>query len=137
MDMAHKYYSIMRPVSIGTFPDNGTILGIVNFDTRQMVESIGKMAWDYINYGKPLTEKQISDYELVAERPADYEDKQLICDYLLETLKLTRGQSDLETLVFDPKTEIVTGTYKNGGKVTINVACDSGVSMIRDIMAKM
>lgn len=135
--MTHKYYSIMRPVSIGTFPDNGTILGIVNFDNQQMVESIGKMAWGYINYGKPLTKKQISDYELVAEHPAYYEDKQLICDYLLETLKLTRGQSNLETLIFDPETEIVIGTYKNGGKVTINVACDSGVSMIRDIMAKM
>ncbi len=65
------------------------------------------------------------------------ENKQLICDYLLETLKLTRAHGDLETLTFDPKTEIVTGTYKSGGKVTINVACDSGVSMIRDIMRKM
>lgn len=135
--MAHKYYSIMRPVSIGTFPDNGTILGIVNFDTRQMVESIGKMAWGYINYGKPLTEKQLSAYELVEEGIAYREDKQLICEYLLEALKLTRGQSDLEMLDYDPETEIVTGTYNNGGKVRINVACDSGVSMIRDIMAKM
>lgn len=135
--MAHKYYSIMRPVSIGTFPDNGTILGIVNFDTRQMVESIGKMAWGYINYGKPLTEKQLSAYELVEEGTAYREDKQLICEYLLEALKLTRGQSDLEMLDYDSETEIVTGTYNNGGKVRINVACDSGVSMIRDIMAKM
>ena len=135
--MAHKYYSIMRPVSIGTFPDNGTILGIVNFDTRQMVESIGKMAWGYINYGKPLTEKQFSVYVLVAEDPAEGEVRLLIGDYLLETLKLTRGQSNLETLIYDPETEIVTGTYKNGGKVRINVVCDSGVSMIRDIMTKM
>lgn len=135
--MAHKYYSVMRPVSIGTFPDNGTILGIVNFDRREMVEAIGREAWGYINYSKPLTEKQISDYELIPEKSVKVEDKQLICDYLLETLKLTRGQGDLETLIYDPKTEIVTGTYKNGGRIRINVACDSGVSMIRDIMAKM
>lgn len=63
--------------------------------------------------------------------------KTFICDYLLEALKLTRGQGDLEALDFDPEKEIVAGTYKNGGKARINVACDSGVSMIRDIMAKM
>lgn len=135
--MGYKYYSTMRPISIGTFPDNGTIIEILNFSTQQMVESIGKMAWGYINYGKPLTEKQISDYELVAEHPADYEDKQLICDYLLEALKLTRGQGNLETLIFNSETEIVTGIYKGGGKVRINVACDSGVSMIQDIIGKM
>lgn len=135
--MAYKYYSVMRPVSIGTFPDNGAILGIVNFDRREMVEAIGREAWGYINYSKPLTEKQISDYELIPEKSVKVEDKQLICDHLLATLKLTRGQGDLETLVYDPETEIVTGTYKNGGRIRINVACDSGVSMIRDIMAKM
>lgn len=133
----YKYYSTQRPISIGTFPDNGAIVGIVNFDTRKKVKSIRKTAWGYINYSKPLTEKQILQYELVAEGLDDREDKQLICDYLLEVLKLTRAQRNLETLKYDPETEIVTGTYHNGGKVRINVACDSGVSMVRDIMMKM
>ncbi len=135
--MKYRYFSTMRPVSIGTYPNNGKVVEIHNFDSRKMIPKIQREAWGYIDYSEPLTEKEALSYELVAERPADYEDKQLICDHLLETLKLTRGQSDLETLVFDPKTEIVTGTYKNGGKVRINVACDSGVSMIRDIMVKM
>lgn len=135
--MVYKYYSIMRPVSIGTFPDNGAILGIANFKNRQMVKSIGRMAWGYINYSKPLTEKQISAYELVAEETTDWEDKQLICEYLLEALKLTRGQGNIETLDYDSETETVIGVYRNGNKIMINVACDSGVSMIRDIMAKM
>lgn len=75
--------------------------------------------------------------KLIAKNSDDYEDKQLICNYLLETLKLTRAQRNLETLVYDAETEIVTGTYNNGGKIKVNVACDSGVSIIRDIMAKM
>ena len=124
----------MRQVSSGTFPDNGTVLGIVNFDTRKKVSTVQSEAWGYIDYAVPLTEKQISDYELVPEGP---EPKQLICSCLLEALKLTRGQGDLKALDYDPGTELVTGTYRNGGKIEINVECDSGVSMIRDIMAKM
>ena len=88
--MKYRYFSTMRPVSIGTYPNNGNVVEIHNFDSREMVKSIGREAWGY-----------------------------------------------LETLTYDPETEIVTGTYQNGGKVRINVACDSGVSMIRDIMAKM
>ena len=135
--MKYRYFSTMRPVSIGTYPNNGNVVEIHNFDSREMVKSIGREAWGYIDYSKPLTEKEAFSYDLVAEGLNDREDKQLICDYLLEALQLTRGPSNLETLTYDPETEIVTGTYQNGGKVRINVACDSGVSMIRDIMAKM
>ena len=135
--MKYRYFSTMRPVSIGTYPNNGKVVEIHNFDSREMVKSIGHEAWGYIDYLEPLTEKEALSYDLVAEGLNDREDKQLICDYLLEALKLTRGQGDLETLIFDSETEIVTGTYKNGGEVRVNVACDSGVSMIRDIMAKM
>lgn len=135
--MKYRYFSTMRPVSIGTYPNNGKVVEIHNFDSREMVKSIGREAWGYVDYSEPLTEKEISSYELVAEGLNDREDKQLICDYLLETLKLTRGQGNLESLNYDPETETVTGTYQNGGKVKINVACDSGVSMIRDIMVKM
>lgn len=65
--MKYRYFSTMRPVSIGTYPNNGKVVEIHNFDTRQMVKSIGREAWGYIDYSEPLTEKQISDYELVAE----------------------------------------------------------------------
>lgn len=135
--MKYRYFSTMRPVSIGTYPNNGKVVEIHNFDSRKMVSKIQREAWGYIDYSEPLTEKEALSYDLVAEGLNDREDKQLICDYLLETLKLTRGQGNLESLNYDSETEIVTGVYQNGGKVKINVACDSGVSMIRDIMAKM
>ena len=40
---------------------------MVNFDARSPVEGGKMQAWGYLEYHKPLTEKQASDYEL---RPA-------------------------------------------------------------------
>lgn len=64
-----RYYSTQRPVMPGTFPKpNGNkVQEIVDFDNRQYVDAIGRNAWGYIEYEKPLTEKEASDYELVAE----------------------------------------------------------------------
>ena len=65
----YRYYSTQRPVDIGTFPkppDNKPV-EIHNYDKRQPVENGAMQAWGYLEYAKPLTEKQASDYEL---RPA-------------------------------------------------------------------
>lgn len=62
----YRYYSIMRPISIGTFPKNKSVRDIVNFDRRQFVSEINREAWGYIEYAAPLTEKQAADYELVS-----------------------------------------------------------------------
>lgn len=63
----YKYYSTQRPVDIGTFPktENGPD-EIVNFDKRESVENGRFLAWGYLLYHAPLTEKQIYDYELRA-----------------------------------------------------------------------
>lgn len=61
------------------------------------------------------------------------ENKQEILDALCECLKLTRDQYDLEELIYDEDTEQVTITWANGG-TSVNVACDSGVAMIRDVL---
>jgi len=63
----YKYYSTQRPVDIGTFPKTGSPPArIVNFDERKQVENGLYLAWGYLVYGAPLTEKQIGDYELAA-----------------------------------------------------------------------
>lgn len=63
----YKYYSTQRPVDIGTFPktENGPA-EIVNFDQRENVESEKFLAWGYLLYHAPLTEKQMANYELRA-----------------------------------------------------------------------
>ncbi|WP_341478147.1 hypothetical protein [Clostridium sporogenes] len=64
---AYRYYSTQRPVDIGTFPktENGPLY-LVNFDKRESVEHYRFLAWGYLVYDAPLTEKQMADYELRA-----------------------------------------------------------------------
>lgn len=67
------------------------------------------------------------------------EDKQLIVDALRETLKLTRGGGDIEkmTYVSNSYSEVVLIRFKNGFSKAVNVACDSGIAMIRDILKEI
>lgn len=62
------------------------------------------------------------------------EDKQEICDLLLKTLQATDNAHDLVSLTYDAEEEIVTARFASGGKRVINVAMDSGTTMIRDVM---
>jgi len=65
----YRYYSTQRPVDIGTFPKpaGNAPVEIHNYDKRQPVEGGSMQAWGWLEYAKPLTEKEASDYEL---RPA-------------------------------------------------------------------
>ena len=65
----YKYYSTQRPVDIGTFPKphRNTPDEIVNYDQRIPVENGSFLAWGHLTYTRPLTKRQVSDYEL---RPA-------------------------------------------------------------------
>ena len=61
----YRYYSTQRPVAPGTFPkENGNPVDIKNYDERIDIPTEGLKAWGYVEYEKPLTEKQASDYEL-------------------------------------------------------------------------
>lgn len=62
------------------------------------------------------------------------ENKQLICDRLLECLYLTRQLYDLIDLDYIKEKELVVAHFEGGGKKEINVAMDSGIAMIRDII---
>ena len=136
--MAYRYYSINRPVGPGTYPNNGKVDDIKNFDTRKHVDMIGRDAWGYIDYSERFSLKEIQQNELVYGGEAyALDDKQHICNLLLETLQATRGASDLVSLEFDPVKEIVTGTFEGGGIRRCNVACDSGVSLIRDVINQL
>ena len=62
----YRYYSTQRPVDLGTFPkpaDNKPV-EIHNYDSRIPVENGTMLAWGYLEYAKPLTEKEARDYEL-------------------------------------------------------------------------
>jgi hypothetical protein len=63
----YKYFSTQRPISIGTFPKStdNRVIAIENFNNRKYVDEIGREAWGLIKYEKPLSDKQINEYELV------------------------------------------------------------------------
>lgn len=69
--MSYKYYSPLRPLSLGTFPkpQGNEILHIENFKERQNVPEIARQAWGYIEYKEALTEIEAAAYELI---PSNY-----------------------------------------------------------------
>lgn len=63
------------------------------------------------------------------------EDKQNILNLMLPALNETIALSDLSMLLYDEETEVVTAVFSTGCKRHINVAMDSGIAMIRDVLA--
>lgn len=60
----YRYYLTMRPPSIGTHPKGS--VNTVAFDRLERFDEF--MAWGYVEYDRPLTEKEVCDYELREER---------------------------------------------------------------------
>ncbi len=58
----YVYYSTQRPIDIGTTPRPPD--AFINFDVRKPVEGGAFWAWGMLFYTKPLTAKEMSDYEL-------------------------------------------------------------------------
>lgn len=58
-----RYYSTLRPIGPGTCPDN--FVEFENFDYRKHVDEIGREAWGWVEYEKPLERPE--KYDLVAE----------------------------------------------------------------------
>lgn len=74
-----RYYSKMRPVAPGTFPNAGAV-EIHNYDERTYIPECGCEAWGYIEYDRELTDAEISAYEFVKAAPgwtgrADYDER--------------------------------------------------------------
>jgi len=65
--MEYRYYLTQRPPSLGTFPKpkDNRIIDIVEFEDKKFIHNIYCKAWGYVEYEKPLTDKEISDYELI------------------------------------------------------------------------
>lgn len=62
----YRYYSMHRPIDIGTFPKpaGNPPSEVINFDDLHPVEDGRFKAWGYLVYPKSLTELEIAAYEL-------------------------------------------------------------------------
>ena len=66
-----------------------------------------------------------------------YEDKQNIINCLFQTLKQTVAGVGLEDIRYEQLTngnEIAVLMYDNGYRKSVNITCDSGVALMRDIL---
>ena len=133
--MGYRYYSIALPVSLGTFPEpeDNPIVAMTNFNCKRNVSWIGREACGWVEYEKPLPTEAAEEYELVAKFSKEDLTKAKICEQLCKTLQLTRNRADLVSLTYDPAKELVIAKFQHGER-TINVACDSELAMIRDII---
>lgn len=61
----YKYYSLLRPVSVGTIP-NCTISEMINFNQRKYVDEIQREAWGYFMTPNEISEKELCEYDLVS-----------------------------------------------------------------------
>ena len=67
-----RYYSTLRPILLGGFPDKARVERIENFDTKTFCEEIGEEAWGFIEYSDPLTQEQADAYELIRAGMKNY-----------------------------------------------------------------
>lgn len=67
--MKYRYFSTERPVAPGTFPKKPGC-EISNYPQKFYIDGMGFSAWGHIDYDEPLTDEEISQYEL---RPQAYE----------------------------------------------------------------
>jgi len=61
----YTYYTRMRPPGPGCQPSNG-LLEVKDYDGRKATDD-GILAWGEVTYNRPLSETEISDYELTLE----------------------------------------------------------------------
>lgn len=62
------------------------------------------------------------------------ENKFKICEELLKAVQLTRAGEDISGIHYDGEQEIVMIIYNNGYAKPVNVACDSGIALMRDVL---
>lgn len=61
----YKYFTILRPVSIGTFPKEG-LVDFENYDNRRYVPEIDHNAWGYLLYNRELSTKEMHAFDFMS-----------------------------------------------------------------------
>ena len=56
---------IRAAAGVAACPKDNPAMLIHNFNERQYVTEIGRLAWGYIEYDKPLENEDIDGYELI------------------------------------------------------------------------
>lgn len=118
--------------------DVESILNITEEEARKKVknipEEIDTTMLDAIKFGWLECRTRELINRLTDTSSGDYEQKQTILDLLTYTLRHTRAGNDIREMKLDG--DFVKVFFQNDTKPSrvINVAMDSGIAMIRDVM---
>ena len=61
----NRYYSILRPISLGTFPGRIHVTKIHDYDYKTEIPEIQRAAFGYFETPDKLTEQECYEYDLV------------------------------------------------------------------------
>lgn len=61
----YKYYTLHRPVDIGTVPKD--FINFINYNTREKINNTNVEAWGEVYYENRLSQEEINKYELKEE----------------------------------------------------------------------
>ncbi len=75
----YAYYTIFRSPFIGTHPAGA--IGTVEYQYQTYQECIGRCALGLVMYNRPLTQKEVDDYELVSDKDNDYRYRQYAIEH--------------------------------------------------------
>ncbi len=59
-----KYYSLQRPVDIGTVPRSAKIIEVHNFDERKYCKEVERLAWGWVKVKGELSKEDCQHYDL-------------------------------------------------------------------------
>jgi len=122
-----RYYTTQRPPGPGTIPKGAT--NVVTFDKRTYVPELGREAWGYVEYGKPLDSKVAADYELetsLAEKAGmRYEDGMVSFSAFVTDAQT--GKKEVVTSLYRNKSDFIKDLRGNGYKVDANKVKPSDV----------
>jgi hypothetical protein len=71
--MSSKYFSVSRPIDIGTFPKKEQLIKFENFSNRKKI-STGYLAFGVLEYPDKLSFEDINRFELIPEDLNEYVD---------------------------------------------------------------
>lgn len=132
----YRYYSTLRPLGLGTAPilteNNPT--KIANFDERKFVSEIGREAWGYVEYPKPLEDAELKAYDLVGT--GRQEDKDSVCRLLGKLLQKTVDGKDIDRICYhteDDTAEVAMGHCH----MVIVLEGTNGLEMIEKIISEL
>lgn len=62
-----RYFSLQRPVDIGTTPSGTKIISVHNFDEKRFCKEIERKAWGYVDVEGEIPQKDCIQYDLAPD----------------------------------------------------------------------